>query len=862
MRDKRKIKIIIITLAIAFALLSVNSYNIVNEQGNNGAINEIQDESNLKSPSKSGSYSELFIHIDGNWSHTVGNYTWGSGDGSWGNPYVIENIIINASNSPTGSGIFINNSKNNYFIIKNCTVFDAGVGAEDAGIRLENTDNGTLRDNYYSNNGRKGVFLNNYCKNNTILGNTANHNGELGIVLSGYCDNNTISGNTANNNLVGGIILQDNCDNNTISGNIASNEATLNQDTGILLESNCNYTTITGNLIQNNTMYGILITTGCQNNSIYYNSFIGTFGWHANDDGMNNHWNVSGIGNYWDNHTSPDSVPEPNGIVDTPYTWINGTSNSEDHFPLVDSPVHLGETIHIYDSGVETWSWSETAKLKWWCTGTGTKDDPYVIDGLEIDGGGSGDNGILIEDSNNYFIIKNCIVYNVGTSIFGTGILLKDVNNGALINNNCSHNSGEGIGLWSSQLAKSRYNIISGNTANNNGDNGIYIFGGCHYNNISGNTVNNNVDNGIYLWDNNRVNKILENTVNNNGEDGILLEKSCFSNDIMGNVVSNNNRGIEINDGSDYNEFSGNNINNNVYGINVRVGCWNNLIYNNYFVENDYNARDNGGNNKWNNSAIGNHWSDYPGKDANDDGFGDTPYNISGDAGSQDNHPFWWDPIVFSITTSNPNDAFSHTAPNFTITINEGIVNTLWYTIDGGLTDIPCSASDKINQTTWDDLDDGNFNLTCSATDSRGYLTMNSIIIQKDTVAPNITLNSPTPNQICKKEPPDFNVSIIEENIFSTWYTIEGIAEKFTFTGLNGTISQTAWNNVPKGEVNITFYAQDRAGTIGSVSVVVIKRIPTGAIIPGYHLFFLLGILSLVSILISKKIKKDRKHNF
>lgn len=160
MRDKCKIKIIIIILGIVFSFLSIINYNIIDDRGNNEGTIEIRDETNLKNLKKSGSDSESFIHIDGsipdNWSDTATDYDWCSGDGSWGNPYVIENLIINASSSPTGSGIFINNSKNNYFIIKNCTVFDAGVGAEDAGIRLENTDNGTLIDNYYSNNGRKG----------------------------------------------------------------------------------------------------------------------------------------------------------------------------------------------------------------------------------------------------------------------------------------------------------------------------------------------------------------------------------------------------------------------------------------------------------------------------------------------------------------------------------------------------------------------------------------------------------------------------------------------------------------------------------------------------------------------------------
>ena len=77
---------------------------------------------------------------------------WCSGDGSWGNPYIIENVTIDASSSPTGSGIFINNSKNEYFRIENCTIFNVGAGQTNAAIKLDHTENGTLFDNNCSNN--------------------------------------------------------------------------------------------------------------------------------------------------------------------------------------------------------------------------------------------------------------------------------------------------------------------------------------------------------------------------------------------------------------------------------------------------------------------------------------------------------------------------------------------------------------------------------------------------------------------------------------------------------------------------------------------------------------------------------------
>ena len=104
---------------------------------------------------------------------------------------------------------------------------------------------------------------------------------------------------------------------------------------------------------------------------------------------------------------------------------------------------------------------------------------------------------------------------------------------------------------------------------------------------------------------------------------------------------------------------------------------------------------------------------------------------------------------------------------------------------------------------------------------------------------------------------PEFNITIIEENLYSILYTIEEITRIFSVSELNGIIDQDVWNDLPQGEIVITFYAQDQAGNIGTISVTVIKSIPSSSAIPGYNLFFLLGIISIVSIVIAKKIKKQ-----
>ena len=113
MKSNSKKIVILLILGLVFPLLLNSNYNL-NSENNTSSIN----------PKSSGAYIVSFIHIDGsipnNWSWTAGNYSWCSGDGSWNNPYIIENAIIDGSGREFG--ILINNSRNDYFIIRNLSL--------------------------------------------------------------------------------------------------------------------------------------------------------------------------------------------------------------------------------------------------------------------------------------------------------------------------------------------------------------------------------------------------------------------------------------------------------------------------------------------------------------------------------------------------------------------------------------------------------------------------------------------------------------------------------------------------------------------------------------------------------------------
>ncbi|MFX1499726.1 MAG: TIR domain-containing protein, partial [Promethearchaeota archaeon] len=161
------------------------------------------------------------------------------------------------------------------------------------------------------------------------------------------------------------------------------------------------------------------------------------------------------------------------------------------------------------------------------------------------------------------------------------------------------------------------------------------------------------------------------------------------------------------------------------------------LYYNNFTGNIDYHAIDDGINNIWDNGVIGNYWDNYTGGDANDDGIGDIPYNITGLAKSKDNFPIWEDgdqvaPII-SIISPNEYQIFQYNAPFYNITIFESYeLDSIWYTIDNGITNYTISnLTGFINQTAWDGANKGAVMIVFYANDTSGHIGNNSVSIGK-----------------------------------------------------------------------------------------------------------------------------------
>ncbi|MHA2127051.1 MAG: hypothetical protein ACXABO_16875 [Promethearchaeota archaeon] len=126
----------------------------------------------------------------------------------------------------------------------------------------------------------------------------------------------------------------------------------------------------------------------------------------------------------------------------------------------------------------------------------------------------------------------------------------------------------------------------------------------------------------------------------------------------------------------------------------------------------------------------------------------------------------------------------------------------------------------------WLTISDGEFILEIFAEDSLGNINDSiKLTLYKDTFAPDITINLPKSNDLFGSTAPNFNVSVIESNLDSTWYILLGESANFKFTGSTGTIDQTTWGKFGSGIVIIRFYANDTAGNIVYKDVTVRKDI-------------------------------------
>ncbi|MFO7798089.1 MAG: right-handed parallel beta-helix repeat-containing protein [Promethearchaeati archaeon] len=270
----------------------------------------------------------------------------------------------------------------------------------------------------------------------------------------------------------------------------------------------------------------------------------------------------------------------------------NNSTQNNDNFNLETSQTWNLDPFIISQTGGGngTWDWAVSQE---WCDGSGTQNDPYVIEKVVIDGGGGiGTSGITIIDSNEYFIIQNTTITNTGLLSEDAGIKLLNTTNGVIKNNNLSYNLGNGI-----YLNNSDHNEIITNEIHNNDRNGIYFYHYNDYNLISENSLYSNglagFYHGIYLERHSKYNIISKNKVIDTGGYGIRIYIDCGNTTVIENEVKNSQSGILINE-DDCIVTKNIILNNSEYGLLITLSMGSHSsVTDNYFEHNGFTSNGN-----------------------------------------------------------------------------------------------------------------------------------------------------------------------------------------------------------------------------------------------------------------------------
>ncbi len=250
--------------------------------------------------------------------------------------------------------------------------------------------------------------------------------------------------------------------------------------------------------------------------------------------------------------------------------------------------------------------------------GSGTADDPYVLDNYSIDGRGYG-YSVYVGNVSDHFVIENCELYNAsggsGSKYYpNAGIVFYNSAYGNIVNNSI-HENHYGIYFTAGEFEFSHDNEIKNNS-------------------ILENEI------GVKFNTNTESNNISNNSISQNNQTGILLSSSS-SNTISNNSISQNNQTGILLDGSDKNNIWYNTIrghkNGTVFKKSDNTDPSDNTFHHNNFV-NDKNANITVTcSNTWDNGTFGNYWSDYSGNDSDNDGIGEENYTIN--SNNVDYHP-------------------------------------------------------------------------------------------------------------------------------------------------------------------------------------------------------------------------------
>ena len=261
-------------------------------------------------------------------------------------------------------------------------------------------------------------------------------------------------------------------------------------------------------------------------------------------------------------------------------TRSNNVLITYDINPQTSSLTELPYTITIDKN------WSETIAMYDWCTGNGTKENPYIIQGISINSNFTG-GCLTILDSAEFFIIRNCsFSYGAGKYQLNSyaGIYIEKAENGVIDNCTFRHNF-HGIAILEAEKINiSNCRIIGSHDDPETGwGKAIYIREAKEVR-VSRSYTLNHYD-GFCSWDSTEI-YIDLNHIENNAF-GHISDTGVYFNNVNDSAITNNdffgcNSTTQASSGLSTSSFSD-------YPI-VTENCYNISVIGNKF----YNGNDNG----------------------------------------------------------------------------------------------------------------------------------------------------------------------------------------------------------------------------------------------------------------------------
>jgi hypothetical protein len=171
---------------------------------------------------------------------------------------------------------------------------------------------------------------------------------------------------------------------------------------------------------------------------------------------------------------------------------------------------------------------------------------------------------------------------------------------------------------------------------------------------------------------------------------------------------------------------------------------------------------------------------------------------------------------IITINSPGDNDLFGITSPEFIIYKSGSELQSTWYTIDDGITNITFTGlSGTIDQLAWNDFGFETIKLKFYINDSLGKIGTDEVIIRKDPIMPNIVVNSPI-NQTAFASTPFIDLTVDDPNLHKVWYAINSIAIDIT-NNLTLFLDVPLWSNLSQGEFRMELFANDTAGNLNNL---------------------------------------------